>query len=535
MKLFPDATAADFTADTDVTCIICHEDMVCEVDGPVPETTPAASGDQDGAENVTPPERPKIKKLLGEIKKLPCKHMFHTGCLRSWLLRQQTCPICRSSILTASTPNAATPNAAAAAGGVNNIFRRNVINRNANNNDRNARADAQRIQNIIQNLRDNNLVPANVNFRVRGQVIRPPQAQGQGQNAAAPNAGAQPNANIPVDANGNDIQAIFNQALNRAANNDTHTPITSSTSNTRVTPSSELGDNTLKSIQKLLEKSTKNENFANIVSQASKTIPIPKIPLDLADLMKLDEEELHEMESTEKLAVAKRVKHLRNIRTMCDASIAMMTQYEGLDLPEMQQDREKENKSSRKNSKNLLDFEKLHELLSKTQSDLPNSISSNISKTQNFEELLNKKNEDLKNEIEASKKRIAQALQSGDQEATQPVKLDQKEQDKETEVTQPIKEESTVQETETSIGQEEDMTKFEREQRPVPSLNPIPAPVKEETPEDSPLNESQNVEENILEAQGEVDQDDSEEEAEPTIAELRRRRVQALSQNSTSN
>ena len=32
-------------------------------------------------------------------KKLPCGHIFHLECLRSWLLRQQTCPTCRIDIL----------------------------------------------------------------------------------------------------------------------------------------------------------------------------------------------------------------------------------------------------------------------------------------------------------------------------------------------------------------------------------------------------------------------------------------------------
>lgn len=33
-------------------------------------------------------------------KRLPCGHMFHLACLRSWFERQQTCPTCRSSALS---------------------------------------------------------------------------------------------------------------------------------------------------------------------------------------------------------------------------------------------------------------------------------------------------------------------------------------------------------------------------------------------------------------------------------------------------
>lgn len=50
------------TCRSDATCIICREEM-------------------------------------SAAKKLPCGHLFHIHCLRSWLERQQTCPTCRSSVL----------------------------------------------------------------------------------------------------------------------------------------------------------------------------------------------------------------------------------------------------------------------------------------------------------------------------------------------------------------------------------------------------------------------------------------------------
>ena len=42
--------------------------------------------------------------MVNHAKKLPCGHIFHTTCLRSWFQRQQTCPTCRLNILR--TPNA---------------------------------------------------------------------------------------------------------------------------------------------------------------------------------------------------------------------------------------------------------------------------------------------------------------------------------------------------------------------------------------------------------------------------------------------
>ncbi|KAK0088371.1 hypothetical protein PV325_012269 [Microctonus aethiopoides] len=68
---YPDATPEELAA-ADNVCIICREEMV------------SAS------------------------KKLPCNHIFHTACLRSWFQRQQTCPTCRLNILRPATTNADT-------------------------------------------------------------------------------------------------------------------------------------------------------------------------------------------------------------------------------------------------------------------------------------------------------------------------------------------------------------------------------------------------------------------------------------------
>ena len=66
---YASATAEELMAMSDRTCIICREEMVLQsVQNPPP----------DGP-NTTP-------------KKLPCGHIFHFYCLRSWLERQQSCP-----------------------------------------------------------------------------------------------------------------------------------------------------------------------------------------------------------------------------------------------------------------------------------------------------------------------------------------------------------------------------------------------------------------------------------------------------------
>ncbi|KAI9030605.1 hypothetical protein DFJ74DRAFT_475618 [Hyaloraphidium curvatum] len=79
---YPDATAAELAA-SDGVCIICREEMTAAEPG-APQR----------------PDRPK---------RLPCGHMFHFHCLRSWLERQQSCPTCRRSVLVDAPPPAAAP------------------------------------------------------------------------------------------------------------------------------------------------------------------------------------------------------------------------------------------------------------------------------------------------------------------------------------------------------------------------------------------------------------------------------------------
>lgn len=65
---YPDATPEELE-NTDNVCIICREEMIAS-----------------------------------STKKLPCNHIFHKNCLRSWFQRQQTCPTCRLDVLRAPLP-----------------------------------------------------------------------------------------------------------------------------------------------------------------------------------------------------------------------------------------------------------------------------------------------------------------------------------------------------------------------------------------------------------------------------------------------
>lgn len=72
MEQYPDATVEELGREN--TCIICREEM-----RPWDPT------------DVAQIERTRAKKL-------PCGHILHSGCLKSWLERQQVCPTCRRPV-----------------------------------------------------------------------------------------------------------------------------------------------------------------------------------------------------------------------------------------------------------------------------------------------------------------------------------------------------------------------------------------------------------------------------------------------------
>lgn len=88
-ELYPDATRDEMDAMRDRTCIICREDMEYR-------PHPARAGDEAGAvdgEAEGPQQQQQQRTGPNDTpKKLPCSHVFHFHCLRSWLERQQSCP-----------------------------------------------------------------------------------------------------------------------------------------------------------------------------------------------------------------------------------------------------------------------------------------------------------------------------------------------------------------------------------------------------------------------------------------------------------
>lgn len=194
--LYPDATQEELQM-SDNICIICREDMV------------------------------------SSSKKLPCGHIFHTACLRSWFQRQQTCPTCRLNILR--TPITTT-----------------------------------------------------------------------GPNPVPP-AGNEP-TNTP---NANEV-----------ARSTSTTPLTNAPTNTTQVPGVSLPNTAV--VPLVPGSPLVLPPFIGIPPYA---MPLPPAPPALETLT---DEELRAMEGNERIHVEERIKHLQNIRTLLDASVALMNQYSSL-------------------------------------------------------------------------------------------------------------------------------------------------------------------------------------------------------------
>lgn len=100
---YPDATVEEIQRED--TCIICREEMrPWSVTNPAEPPAPAPP---DGVPQP-PQARPRTTPTLNERsrpKKLPCGHVLHLGCLKSWLERQQVCPTCRRPVVDSRHPH----------------------------------------------------------------------------------------------------------------------------------------------------------------------------------------------------------------------------------------------------------------------------------------------------------------------------------------------------------------------------------------------------------------------------------------------
>lgn len=94
---YADATEEELRRDG--ICIICREEMR-PWQAPPPND---AENENQQRTRPAPDERQRPKTL-------PCGHILHFGCLRSWLERQQVCPTCRRSVLAPDPTRQPAPN-----------------------------------------------------------------------------------------------------------------------------------------------------------------------------------------------------------------------------------------------------------------------------------------------------------------------------------------------------------------------------------------------------------------------------------------
>ena len=90
---YPDATADEVTRED--VCIICRDEMRPWRQQQDQGGQPARATETNAATFTPVDERLRPKKL-------PCGHILHFACLRSWLERQQNCPTCRRPVLIPS-------------------------------------------------------------------------------------------------------------------------------------------------------------------------------------------------------------------------------------------------------------------------------------------------------------------------------------------------------------------------------------------------------------------------------------------------
>ncbi|XP_046401691.1 E3 ubiquitin-protein ligase synoviolin B [Ischnura elegans] len=276
-SLYPDATPEELAA-ADNVCIICREEMV------------TAS------------------------KKLPCNHIFHTSCLRSWFQRQQTCPTCRLNILRTAPATNNRPPVPGAAATQANAQQRMAGRPQAPN--AGAPPGARPVfMNPFQVLAGGNgaampappfAFPMWPPFRQPQQQPMQPQGDGAGSSQADPNASSRPRSSTPQSGDpSQDGDAASRGSGSENASSSQNAGETGGTSESMPRSSPPF--------------------FYPPFPFVPFGVPPPPPPVGC--LSGLPEEELRRLEMAGREGLEARLEALRTIQILLDAAVTAMGQY----------------------------------------------------------------------------------------------------------------------------------------------------------------------------------------------------------------
>uniref|UniRef100_T1KFH9 RING-type E3 ubiquitin transferase n=1 Tax=Tetranychus urticae TaxID=32264 RepID=T1KFH9_TETUR len=265
--LYPNATAEDL-ANNDNVCIICREEMTGN----------------------------------GSAKKLPCNHIFHVSCLRSWFQRQQTCPTCRMDVLQTITPQPAPQPA-----------------------NRQARQGAPVLQQAQPPL------PPQVQILLGPFLAQFAQQMQQNQHQAQPAANQQQpqqSSSTPASTATTTITTTTNTtSVNSGASSSSPSSSVSSASvsSSTTTTSGSTAATTSNSLPRSLFTLPGFPHFMPFVPFPP---PVPPMAASPPNLSQLTDEELRRMEGNEREAVEARIRCLLNIKNLLDSAVAQLNQYQ---------------------------------------------------------------------------------------------------------------------------------------------------------------------------------------------------------------
>lgn len=225
---FPDASHQDLSAMSDGTCIICREEMM------VTEQDNRDGSSEQQTNTPVGPSRDSSSGGLNETpKKLPCGHIFHFHCLRSWLERQQSCPTCRQTVFASpetrgNTNTDGVAGAAARPGPLNRSNNGNVARTGTGERGNATETARDRLQGFLQQLQtDAQRVREQANLQMPRGVGAPhqqttalaspqPTPSTGGEQAAASTRNDTPNrTNRPTENNPNSPDSSSSSARSR--------------------------------------------------------------------------------------------------------------------------------------------------------------------------------------------------------------------------------------------------------------------------------------------------------------------------------